>query len=52
MEYVDFLNKGAKLVHEQVVTAGYDISENSPLCLMGKKILALHDGKNQLIHLW
>ena len=51
MEYIDLLNKGAKLVHEQVVKAGYDISENSPLCLMGEKILALHDGKNQMIHL-
>tara|TARA_B100001287_G_C22296844_1_gene350952 strand:+ start:74 stop:547 length:474 start_codon:yes stop_codon:yes gene_type:complete len=51
MEYVDFLNKGAKLVYEQVVKAGYDISENSPYCLMGEKILALHDGKNQTIHL-
>ena len=51
MEYVDFLNHGAKLVHEQVIKAGYEISENSPYCLMMSKILALHDGSAKKIYI-
>ena len=51
MEYIDFLNSGAKLVHEQVIKAGYEISENSPYCLMMRKILALHDGSAKKIYI-
>ena len=51
MEYVEFLNRGAKLVHEHVIKAGYEIRENSPYCLMTTKVLALHDGKNKRIYL-
>ena len=51
MEYVEYLNRGAKLVHEHVVKAGYEILENSPLCLMTKKVLALHDGNNKRIYI-
>ena len=51
MEYVEYLNRGAKLVHEQVIRAGYEILENSPLCLMTTKTLALHDGKNKRIYI-
>ena len=51
MEYVEYLNRGAKLVHEQVIKAGYEILENSPLCRMTTKILALHDGRNKRIYI-
>ena len=51
MEYVEYLNRGAKLVHEQVIKAGYEILENSPLCQMTTKILALHDGRNKRIYI-
>ena len=51
MEYVNFLNADAKLVHNQVLKAGYEIRENSPYCLMMKKTLALHDGKAKVIYL-
>ena len=51
MEYVDFLNADAKLVHNQVLKAGYEIRENSPYCLMMKNTLALHDGKAKVIYL-
>ena len=51
MEYVNFLNANAKLVHNQVLKAGYEIRENSPYCLMTKKTLGLHDGKAKVIYL-
>ena len=51
MEYVEYLNREAKLVHEHVIKAGYEILENSPLCLMTKKVLALHDGNNKRIYI-
>ena len=51
MEYVGCLNRGVKLIHEQVIKAVYEILENSPLCLMTTKILALHDGKNKRIYI-
>ena len=51
MEYADFLSIDAKLVHNQVVKAGYEIRENSPYCLMMEKTLALHDGRAKIIYL-
>ena len=51
MEYVDFLNSNTKIVHNQVVKAGYQIIENSPYCLMAKQILALHSGRAKKIYL-
>ena len=51
MEYANFLNANAKIVHNQVLKAGYQIRENSPYCLMTKKTLALHDGKAKIIYL-
>ena len=51
MEYVDFLNSNAKIVHNQVIKAGYQIIENSPYCLMAKQILALHNGRAKKIYL-
>ena len=51
MEYANFLNANAKIVHDQVLKAGYQIRENSPYCLMTKKTLALHDGKAKIIYL-
>ena len=51
MEYVNLLNANAKLVHNQVLKAGYEIRENSPYCLMMNKTLGLHDGKAKVIYL-
>ena len=49
MEFIIFLSKLDKEIIELIKKTNYSIEENSPICLINKKYIGFHNGKEKLI---